>query len=77
MTLDRAWIDIGKNDTTLGITYMYVGISGVCNLSSLVIEAMTFERLQKLGKSESPRFRLNEEQRLKNLSQKTAELYIH
>lgn len=36
MTLDKAWIDIGKKESTLGVTY--VGISRVRNMSSLVIE---------------------------------------
>ena len=41
MTLDKAWVDIGKKESTLGITY--VAISRVRNLSSLVIEPMTLD----------------------------------
>ena len=69
MTLNKAWVDIGKKETTLGITY--VAISRVRNISSLVIEPMTFERLQKIKNSELLKYRLKEEQRLKQLSDKT------
>jgi ATP-dependent exoDNAse (exonuclease V) alpha subunit len=39
MTLEKAWVDIGKKETMLGVTY--VAISRAGNLSSLVIEPMT------------------------------------
>ncbi|XP_068723547.1 ATP-dependent DNA helicase pif1-like [Montipora capricornis] len=70
MTLNKAWVDIGKKESTLGITY--VAVSRVRNISSLVIEPMTFERLQKIKNSELLKYRLKEEQRLKQLSDKTA-----
>ena len=69
MTLNKAWVDIGKKESTLGITY--VAISRVRNISSLVIEPMTFERLQKIKNSELLKYRLKEEQRLKQLYDKT------
>ena len=73
MTKDRCWIDIGKKELTLGTTY--VAISRVCNLSSLVIEpAMTFERLANIKKSETLKFRLKEESRLKQLYCETAKI---
>ena len=65
MTLERAWIDIGKKESTLGLTY--VGISRVRNLSSLIIEPTTFERLANIKNSESLMFRLKEELRVNNL----------
>ena len=70
MTLNEAWLDIVKKESTLGITY--VAISRVLrNISSLVIEPMTFERLQKIRNSELLlKYRLKEEQRLKQLSAK-------
>ena len=46
MTLDRAWIAVGKKESTLGVTY--VGISTVHNLSSLVIEPMTFDMFSNI-----------------------------
>ena len=72
MTLERAWIDIGKKESTLGLTY--VGLSRVRNLSSLIIEPMTFERLANIKNSESLKFRLKEELRLKQLNCKTAKI---
>ena len=73
MTLNKAWVDIGKKESTLGITY--VAISRVRNISSLVIEPMTFERLQKIRNSELLKYRLKEEQRLKQLCDKTVLSY--
>ena len=49
LTLTNAWLDIGKYEKTLGISY--VAISRVKTLSSCVIEPMTFERLTSLKKS--------------------------
>ena len=73
MTLNKAWVDIGKKESTLGITY--VAISRVRSISSLVIEPMTFERLQKIRNSELLKYRLKEEQRLKQLCDKTVLSY--
>ena len=73
MTLERAsWIEIGKKESTLDLTY--VGISRVRNLSSLIIEPMTFERLANIKNSESLKFRLKEELRLQQLNCKTAKI---
>ena len=73
MTLNKAWVDIGKKESMLGITY--VAMSRVLNISSLVIETMTFERLQKIRNSELLKYRLQEEQRLKQLFDKTVLSY--
>ena len=43
-------------------------------LSSLVIEPMTFERLANIKKSETLKFRLKEESRLKQLYCETAKI---
>lgn len=69
MTMNKAWVDIGKKESTLGITY--VTISRVRNISWLVLEPMTSERLQKIKNSGLLKYRLKEEQRLKQLSDKT------
>ena len=69
MTLNKAWVDISKKESTLAFTY--VAISRVRNISSLVIGPMTFERLQKIKNSDLLKYRLKEEQRLKQLSDKT------
>ena len=48
MTLEKAWIDVGKKETTLGMTY--VALSRARNLSSLIIEPMTYDRLSSIKK---------------------------
>ena len=69
LTLSKAWIDIGKNERTPGITY--VAISRVRTLSSCIIQPMTFERLTSLKRSAGIQFRIREETRLYKLSQNT------
>ena len=69
LTLQKTWIDIGKKESTLGISY--VAISRVQNLSSLVIEPMAFDRLRCIKKSESLKYRQNEEIRLQNIADQT------
>ena len=60
LTLTKAWIDIGKSERTPGISY--VAISRVRTLTSSIIEPMTFERLTGLKKSNTLKFRLQEEE---------------
>ena len=66
MTLEKAWIDIGKKENTLGITY--VAISRVRNLSSLVIEPIPYDRLTSINKMGSIQYRLQEQERLHALA---------
>ena len=66
LTLPQAWIDIGATERTAGISY--VAISRVKALSSCIIEPMTFERLTSLKRSANLKYRLQEENRLKELS---------
>lgn len=66
LTLTNAWIDIGKNEKTPGISY--VAISRVKTLSSCIIEAMTFDRLTSLKNSSGLQHRLQEENRLDKLA---------
>jgi ATP-dependent exoDNAse (exonuclease V) alpha subunit len=69
LTLNKAWINIGKSERTPGVSY--VAISRVKTLSSCVIEPMTFERLTSLKSSTTLQYRLNEEARLDNSAQAT------
>ena len=69
MTLTKSWVDIGKKESTLGITYL--AISRVRNLSSLVIEPMTLERLKNIKKMPTLKYRLTEEKRLLQISRQT------
>ena len=66
LTLEKALIDIGKKETTLGLSY--VALSRVRNLSSLVIEPITFQRVLETRKKEMLHYRLNEEKRLAFIS---------
>lgn len=68
MTLDYAWVDIGKKESTIGMTY--VALSRVRNLSSLIVEPITFERLTSIKELETLKYRIKEE-RLKEIAYKT------
>ena len=74
MTLEKAWVDIGKKEGTLGITY--VALSRACNLTSLVIEPMTYDRLSSINKMKSLQYHLQEEQQLRALANLTLILLI-
>ena len=69
MTLEKAWVDIGKKECTLGITY--VALSHARNLTSLVIEPMTYDRLSSIKKMQSLSYRLQEEKRLQVIANLT------
>ena len=69
MTLEKALNDVGKKETTLGMTY--VALSRARNLSSLIIEPMTYDRLSSIKKVESLKYRLNEENRLQAIANLT------
>lgn len=66
LTLTNAWIDIGKNGKTPGISY--VAISRVKTLLSCIIEPITFERLSSLKKSSVLQHTLQEERQLDKLA---------
>ena len=72
LTLPKAWVNIGKSEQTLGITY--VGLSRVKKLSSLVVDPMTFDRLKSIKKNISLKYRQQEEQRLNQLFERTKNL---
>ena len=46
MTIDKLWVNIGKKEHSLGMSY--VALSRVRNLSSIVIEPMSFDRLTSI-----------------------------
>ena len=68
LTLHKSWIDIGKSEATLGLTY--VAISRVRDLSSLILEPMTFDRLGNIKKSNNLKYRKAEELRLQKIAEK-------
>ena len=67
LTLPQARVDIGKSEQTLGITY--VALSRVKQLSSLIVEPMTFDRPISVNKSANLKYRQEEEHRLKQKSE--------
>ena len=70
MTLSKAWVDIGKSEKTVGKTY--VALSRVKKLSSLIVEQMSFERLEKIKSAVTFQYRLQEQERLQRLADDTA-----
>ena len=46
LTLDKAWVDIGKSEKFTGLTY--VGLSRVRKLQDSIVEPMALERLQSV-----------------------------
>lgn len=74
ITLHKSWIDIGKSEATLGLTY--VAISRVRDLSSLVLEPMTFDRLQNIKKSNNLKYRKAEELRLQKIGEKNKKFFF-
>ena len=69
LTLSKPWIDIGPSEKVAGLAY--VALPRVRALNDLVIEPMTLERLNAVKKSSNYEYRVKEESRLANLSQKT------
>jgi hypothetical protein len=72
LTLDKAVVDLGTSEKMLGLTF--VALSRVRHINDLLLQPFTFERLQKIAKSESLRPRLKEEARLDQLILKTHEI---
>ena len=69
LTLPKAWIDLGKTERVLGLSY--VAISRVRNLESLVIEPMSLQRLQSIKDNKGLYYRVQEEERLAHLALST------
>ncbi|CAB4010748.1 ATP-dependent DNA helicase PIF1 [Paramuricea clavata] len=75
MTLKKAWVDIGQKESALGISY--VAISRVPNISSLVIEPTSFNRLSAIKESQTLKFRIMEEKRLNEIAEKNDKYNHH
>ena len=58
-----------KKCSTFGLTY--VALIRVRNLSSVVIEPITFQRLLEIREKEMLYYRLNEEKRLESISEQS------
>ena len=59
LTLQKAWVDLGPSENSPRMTY--ITLSRVKKLQDLVIDPMTFERLQAYKKSTFLKYRLLEE----------------
>ena len=69
LTLNKAWIDLGKSEKVAGPAY--VALSRVHKLDDLVIEPMTFERLKSITKLSNFKYRFQEEVSLTNTAERT------
>ena len=72
LTLNKVHIDFGKNEAVPGLAY--VALSRAKQLSDVIIEPVTLERLTSIKKSSSYNFRIKEEARLDVLVQDTKNL---
>ena len=68
-TLEKAVIDLGPKEACTGLTF--VCLSRAKRLADLMIEPMSFDRIGKLGNSDTMKARLREEVRLVDLAQST------
>ena len=73
LTLKKSWVGLGPSENVAGLAY--VALSRVRKLSDLVIETMSFERLQSIKKTSNYKYRLLEEARLNILAEKTLHNY--
>jgi len=65
LTLDKIWIDLGNSERSPGLSY--VALSRARNLQSIIVEPMSFQRLESLGKSKTLNERVEEEKRLSSI----------
>ncbi len=70
-TLTKAVIDLGKGERVAGCTF--VATSCVRSIHDIVFEPMTFDRLKAIGRSKGMQKRLEAEERLKVLAEKTVQ----
>ena len=67
LTLEKAWVNIGKSNKFSGLTY--VGLSRVRKLEDLIDEPMNFEKLQSIKDKNNFKYRVLKEQRLDALAE--------
>ncbi len=70
-TLTKAVVDLGKGERVAGCTF--VATSRVRSIHDIVFEPMTFDRLKAIGRSKGMQKRLEAEERLKVLAEKTVQ----
>ena len=72
-TLDKIVVDLGKKESSLGITF--VASSRVKNYKNFMIEPFSLERLQKISQSKNLNQRVVEEIRINEIFNKTIKNY--
>ena len=74
-TLSRVVIDRGKAERAAGCSL--VVLSRVRSLDNVVLQPLSFQRLQMISKSKQLQQRLREEERLQQLAEISARQYQH
>ena len=74
-TLSTVVIDLGKAERAAGCNF--VALSRVRSLDNVVLQPLSFQILQVIGKSKQLQQRLREEERLQQLAEITARQYQH
>lgn len=69
LTLKNVWVDLGPSEKAAGMTY--VALSRASKITDIVIEPMTFDRLRAVKKTSNFKYRILEENRLRQLAEKT------
>ena len=72
-TLSSVVIDLGKAERAAGCSF--VALSRVRSLDNVVLQPLSFQRLQAIAKSKQLQQRLREEERLQQLADITARQY--
>ena len=70
-TLTKVVVDLGKAEKVAGCTF--VAMSRVRSIHDIVFEPMTFDRLEAIGRNKNLQKRLEAEQRLTTLADKTVQ----
>ena len=68
-TLNKIVINLGSTELWLGTTF--VALSRVKSYKDFLIEPFTLERLEKISKSDTLKFRLREESRINKIVNET------
>ena len=70
-TMNQAVINLGDSESHLGVTY--VALSRLKNIKDLLLFPLTYDRLEKIGRSKGMLGRLKEADRINKLAQQTIE----
>ena len=74
LTHEQIWVDLGKSEISQGLSY--VALSRARNLQIIIVEPLSFERLDYLKIKPCVNTRINEENRLYTLSLKSVSFHL-